>query len=193
MDIFLLRHAETESNRNGSLSSMAEEPLTDYGAKQAMDIVDELVTLRIQTILSSPYPRAQKTIEPFSKMSGLKVESHACLAEGQLVLDSSRKYEKPIYSGINNYPLQNETKEQFIGRAREAVELILSQEKEKILVVSHGHTIRELLNLFFKTTDKVRYPHANCGLSWVSMGEYTMDQYINRELCSNKALKRISR
>lgn len=183
MDIFLLRHAETESNRDGSLSSMAEEELTDFGSKQAVAIVDVLGSLGIQAILSSPYPRALKTIEPFSIVSKIKIQVHGCLAEGQLVLDASQEYEQPVYSGTNHYPLHSETKGQFIGRVRQAFELILSQKEEKILVVSHGHMIRELLNLFFKTTHKVRYPHSNCGLSLVSTGEYPVARYINRELC----------
>jgi broad specificity phosphatase PhoE len=182
MDIFLLRHAETESNKKGSLSSCSEDPLTAKGVGQSFYIVDSLRKLGVQTILCSPYPRARKTIEPFSKAVGIEVEPHGSLSEGQLILESSVEPENPLYSGVREYPIVGETKGQFIGRAMKAAELILRQEHERILVVSHGHMIRELLNLFLQPAQKTRFPHANCGLSWLSVGDCQMIHYINRQL-----------
>ncbi len=184
MEIYLLRHAETEANKKGCLSSHADDMLTDRGLEQANNIVDELNNLNAQSILCSPYPRAIQTIMPFSNSSSLEIEVHPCLAEGQLVLESSLLAEPPEYSG--GYPIKNETKGQFIGRSKQAVELILNQEKDTVLVVSHGHMIRELLNILLNTTHKVRFPHANCGLSCVSIGKNPVVQYINHVLCSRK-------
>lgn len=52
MEIFLLRHAETESNRAGSLSSGCEDTLTQLGHWQARAIVDGLMEFEIETILA---------------------------------------------------------------------------------------------------------------------------------------------
>jgi len=189
MDIFLLRHSESESNSKGVLSSFSDDPLTKNGQKQAREIVEVLSHLGIESILCSPFPRALETIIPFSKVSGLRVETHECLAEGQLVLDSSVKSQVPEYSKSNGYPIQNETVGQFVGRAKLAAELILSQAEQTILVVSHGHMIRELLNIFLKTNEKVRFPHSNCGLSRISAGKHFTIQYLNRDISSNTALQ----
>ena len=152
-------------------------------------IVDELIGLEIRTILCSPYPRAVKTIMPFSEVSGLKVEVEGCLAEGQLVLDTALEGQPPEYVDTNGYPVKGETREQFIGRAKQAAELILKQDNDRVLVVSHGHLIRELLNIFLKTPNKIRFPHDNCGLSYVTLVEPTIVHYANRALGANKALQ----
>ncbi len=60
MDIFLLRHAETEANKRWVLSSSVEDPLSKYGLEQANSIVANLQNLSIKSILCSPYPRAMK-------------------------------------------------------------------------------------------------------------------------------------
>jgi len=182
MDIFLLRHAETESNRKGLLSSFSEDPLTDKGVAQSFDIVDSLEKLEIQTILCSPYLRALETIKPFSRAVGMEIEMHRSLAEGQLVLDTSVKPINPSYCKVSDHPILDETQEQFVGRAFSAAQFILNQKNNRILVVSHGHMIRELLNIFIKPVEKMRFPHENCGITKLSIGENQMIHYINREL-----------
>ena len=186
MDIFLLRHAETESNKQGALSSSIDDVLTKLGLEQANSIVAQLGILEINSILSSPYPRAINTITPFAKTSGLKINTHACLAEGQLVLDSNLESVNPEYEIGNGYPIQDESQEQFIGRAKEASKLLLKQQNSRTLVVSHGHMIREILNTFMPTPSKIRYPHDNCGLTHISFGESVIIKYINRAISSNK-------
>ena len=186
MDIFLLRHAETEANEQGVLSSSADDALTKYGLEQANSIVAELEKLGIKSILSSPYHRTLKTIAPFAKASGLQVYTHGCLAEGHLVLDSTLQSADPEYESCSGYPIQDESEEQFLGRAKEASKLLLKQDS-RILVVSHGHMIRELLNIFIPSSSKVRYPHDNCGLTYLSFGESIVINYINRAISSNKS------
>ena len=188
MDIFLLRHAETKSNEQGALSSSADDVLTEYGLAQADSIVSELENLKIKSILSSPYPRALQTVAPFAQASGLKVQVHSCLAEGQLVLDHLTRTEEPRYERSSSYPVYNETKEQFIGRARQAANLLLNRLESRILVVTHGHMIRELINIFINSSSKVRFPHDNCGLTYISFGENVAIEYLNRKISSNKPL-----
>jgi len=190
MDVFLLRHAETQTNEQGVLSSSIDGSLTQIGLEQASSIVAELENLGINAIVSSPYLRALKTVEPFSKASGLKVQDYSCLAEGQLVLDSTLKSEEPKYGPSNGYPIQGETKEQFLGRAKQASELLLKQKDSRILVVSHGHMIRELINIFIQSSNKVRFPHDNCGLTHISFGDHVTIRYLNRAIGSDKSSKR---
>lgn len=142
--------------------------MTQYGLEQANSIVPELDRLEVECILSSPYPRALKTIAPFSRASGLQVHTHGCFAEGQLVLDSNLKIQEPKYEPNNGYPIQDEAKGQFLGRAIEASQMLRNQRNSNILVVSHGHMIRELINIFIQSSIKVRFPHDNCGLTHIS-------------------------
>ncbi|SES20458.1 Histidine phosphatase superfamily (branch 1) [Vreelandella subterranea] len=193
MDIFLLRHAETESNQAGSFASGSEDALTEYGKWQAQAIVGDLMKLNIEAILCSPYSRALDTVKPFAQAASLSVAVHPCLAEGQLVLDSSVSHEEPVYMPHTSghlHPAEDEQAGAFLRRALQAKELILSQSVSKILVVTHGHMIRELLNIVMDLPEKTRFPHDNCGLSLVSCGEVNTVGFLNRAMCCNQAVFR---
>lgn len=187
MDIFLLRHAETESNRAGSLASGSEDALTEFGHWQAQTIVDGLIELEVAAILCSPYSRALDTVKPFAQAASLPVEVHPCLAEGQLILENSVSYEEPVYmphaSGYL-FPAINEQAGAFLRRVAQAQELIYSQSSSKVLVVTHGHMIRELLNSLLALPEKTRFPHVNCGLSHITSGDVTTVGFLNRAMCS---------
>lgn len=163
MFIYFLRHAETESNRNGSLSSCNEDSLTREGLEHARAIVDELMEHHIEKILCSPYSRAIDTIAPFSTTSQLHPEIHPCLAEGQLVLDNACETGNPEYSLGGTYPVKDETPSQFLGRAKAAGVLIRSQNCQNVLVVTHGHLIRELMNILLSTDKKYDSPITTVG------------------------------
>ncbi|MCW4150027.1 histidine phosphatase family protein [Halomonas sp. 18H] len=193
MEIFLLRHAETESNRAGSPSSGCEDDLTEFGHWQAQEIIDGLMELGIKAILCSPYSRARNTIEPFAQAASLPIVVHPCLAEGQLILDNSASQEEPVYTPHGSgyfHPAKNEQAGAFLRRVMQAQEVIFSQSASKILVVTHGHMIRELLNSFLALPAKTRFPHENCGLSLVSVGEVNTVGFLNRAMCSNQAVHR---
>lgn len=193
MDIFLLRHAETESNRAGSLASGSENALTECGHRQAQAMVDGLMELEIEAILCSPYSRALDTVGPFAQAASLPVVVHPCLAEGQLILDNSVSHEEPVYTPHASGYLHPQTNEQagaFLRRVLQAQEVIFSQSASKILVVTHGHMIRELLNSLLALPAKTRFPHDNCGLSLVSIGEVNTVGFLNRAMCSNQAVHR---
>ena len=182
MFIYFLRHAETKSNRNESLSSCNEDSLTPEGLKHAKAIVGELMELQVEKILCSPYSRAIDTITPFSTTSQLLLEIHPCLAEGQLILDNAYEAENPEYCLDGTHPVEDETPGQFLGRAKAADILIRSQNSQNILVVTHGHMIRELMNIQLNTGKKIRFPHDNCGLSCIFVGEHIQLKYANRIL-----------
>lgn len=193
MDIFLLRHAETDSNRAGLLASGSEDALTEHGRWQAQAIVDGLMELEIEAVLCSPYSRALDTVEPFARAASLPVVVHSCLAEGQLILDNSVSHEEPVYMPhVSGYlhPTKNEQAGAFLRRVMQAQEVIFSQSASKILVVTHGHMIRELLNSLLALPVKTRFPHDNCGLSLVSVGEVNTVGFLNRAMCSNQAVHR---
>jgi broad specificity phosphatase PhoE len=192
MDIYLLRHAESNANKMGFLSSENNDQLTDKGIEQSNQIINELCCLNIDHILCSPLQRAINTVNPYSCEAGLNIEIVPCLAEGQLILDERVEVENPIYiKSKNGYkqPIEKETKNQFLGRVAEAAKVIKSKSIPRLLVVTHGHMIRELINNLLGLRERVRFPHDNCGLSCISnasdSGLHSV-KYINRNISSNK-------
>ena len=189
MDVFLLRHAETETNRDGALATGSRDALTQHGHYQAQSITGSLLELEIECILCSPYPRALQTIQPFAEVAKIEVEVQPCLAEGQLLLTETPTREEPRYfhhmSGYD-YPHENESPGAFMERVVQAKKLIDTQSHSRLLLVTHGHMLRELLNNMLALPHKTRFPHDNCGLSHVSVGDVNMVSYINRPIFSNQ-------
>jgi len=88
------------------------------------------------------------------------------------------------------HPTKSEQAGAFLGRVMQVQEAIFSQSASKILVVTHGHMIRELLNSLLALPAKIRFPHDNCGLSLISVRAVTTVSFLNRAMFSNQAVLR---
>lgn len=85
-----------------------------------------------------------------------------------------------------DYPHENESLGAFMERVVQAKKLIDTQPHSRLLVVTHGHMLRELLNSMLALPHKTRFPHDNCGLSHMSVDDVNMVSYINRPIFSNQ-------
>ncbi len=61
MEIFVVRHGETEANKTGKLQGLTDSPLTENGARQASELAGKLSGTRFDVIFSSPLKRALDT------------------------------------------------------------------------------------------------------------------------------------
>jgi len=186
MDIYLLRHAQCEANVTNLLAVDAFNPLTTLGLKQAKTIVPALKNLHIDLVLCSTMGRARDTISPFLDNADKKVIYSELLAEGQLVLErpeSSHKSPTYIDSEFGLIPSPEETQVEFVKRAEQAIDLIYNSKVKRILVVSHGHMIRELLNCIIGNREnRIRFPHENCGLTSISIEDSCTINFTNKSL-----------
>lgn len=183
MKIYLLRHAEADSNLAGLLSHGSEGNLTERGIFQSQSIVQTLYEYDVDRIICSPYTRAIDTVLPFANKHNKDIEVESCLAEGQLILNESIGLEEPNYiksTAGHMHPHEHETKGQFLSRVQSATSIIMSNKSSTILVVSHGHMIRELINNMLSLSTKIRFPHDNCGISCILVGQDTIVNFINR-------------
>jgi phosphohistidine phosphatase len=80
VDLYLLRHAEA-----GEAPRDEDRELTQHGHAQARAAAAGIawLELRLDAILSSPFPRARQTAEPVATALGLRVGEAAALASGQ--------------------------------------------------------------------------------------------------------------
>jgi probable phosphoglycerate mutase len=77
--LLLIRHGETEYNRNGKMAGrMPGVPLNERGRKQAAEVAEALAKAPIKTIYASPIERAQETASYLAKIIGLEIQ----IAEG---------------------------------------------------------------------------------------------------------------
>ncbi|MBE5968227.1 MAG: histidine phosphatase family protein [Lachnospiraceae bacterium] len=150
MKLFLIRHGETDWNKQGRFQGREDIPLNETGIKQALNCGQALKGEHYAAVITSPLMRAKKTAEviaevvgtekviveedlierDFNKISGMTPqERKAFLASGQV--DNKEPYEvicKRMQRGIMKY-------------ARMFYD-------ENIILVSHGASIRAILDQY---------------------------------------------
>lgn len=150
MKLFLIRHGETDWNKQGRFQGREDIPLNETGIKQALNCGQALKGEHYAAVITSPLMRAKKTAEviaevvgtekviveedlierDFNKISGMTPqERKAFLASGQV--DNKEPFEvicKRMQRGIMKY-------------ARMFYD-------ENIILVSHGASIRAILDQY---------------------------------------------
>ena len=172
---FLVRHGETEWNVERRIQGWADSPLTSVGRAQAEIHGKLLATLGIDRVLASPLGRTKQTVAPIVRETKVAAEYHArlrevcmgewsgrtsreiqsCYAEQwQARLDDPEGYRPP--NGENRFDVSRRV-------APLLVELNDAPQHDQVVLVSHGITIRVLLELLLgysdETTRTLRVPN----------------------------------
>lgn len=90
MRIYLVRHGETEWNREEVFRGRVDVPLNENGIRQAERTAFSLRNLNVATILSSPLVRARKTAELISERTSAPI----------LVLDTLTDIKFGVWEGL---------------------------------------------------------------------------------------------
>ena len=142
MAILLIRHGETDSNRN-RIVQVPETPLSERGCEQAELLGARLRDAGIGLVLSSDLARARMTAEAVVRHSGAPLELEALLQErnfgdlrGHSYAELGIDIMQPGYE-----PPGGESWEVFHDRVSEAWQKIrgaAERTQGKLAVVSHG-------------------------------------------------------
>jgi broad specificity phosphatase PhoE len=174
MKFRIIRHAQTGANVNGRLACDDNEELTKHGHHQSELLSKYLETVKIDAVWCSPLLRARQTIEPFLQNSSIEpiifdelAEGSFNLANGAPVLKDWRKGGDPL--GV------------FRGRVSSFVNSILGTVSEgDVVVISHGHFIREFINLLLDAGRYARWPVGNCSETMFEVGDSVMIHHVNK-------------
>ncbi|MFC2079207.1 histidine phosphatase family protein [Candidatus Bipolaricaulota bacterium] len=145
--IYFVRHAQ--SAPSNSLPD-SEWPLSRTGKEQSIKLAALLVPLGIERIVSSPYVRCLRTIEPFADAVGMKVEQRLGLHERRI----SKTLIEDFYSvwcqswDDFDFALPGcESNHQAQQRFLEAVRVVIREcESQTIGICAHGAVIGLLLH-----------------------------------------------
>lgn len=196
MYLYIMRHGETDWNRQGLLQGSWDIPLNEYGiwlAEQTRDgfLKDDITFDRI---ITSPYQRARKTAEILGGESGVPVTVSQKIREmsfGEFEgiwmneLDTNPRYE-PIricFRDPVHYipPKQGESFEEVFARIQSFLEediLPLEDSCEHVLVVCHGAVLRAFISIIEQRELKDYWgiAQANCSINVVKVedGQFTM-------------------
>jgi broad specificity phosphatase PhoE len=84
LQLYLLRHGETEWNQMGIFQGSTDIPLSDTGRQQAAALAASLRDLPLSAVYASPLQRARETAQIVAACHGLEVETCPGLQEMHL-------------------------------------------------------------------------------------------------------------
>ena len=159
MDIYLLRHGETDWNKKRLLQGHTGIPLNERGRAQVEDTVRRLraLDMRMDAVVSSPLKRARETAEiaarileyPQEKIvvEDLLIERGFGEGEGMLLEEMKAQYPDSDCPGM-------ESKEALVRRSGQAFQKIASvfSDAERILLTAHGAVLFALLEAVSEET-----------------------------------------
>jgi probable phosphoglycerate mutase len=144
MDVWLLRHAETEWSRDGRHTGRTDVPLTDAGREAARALRARVADHPFALVLCSPLSRARETAE----LAGLEPELRDDLVEFDygdyegITTDEIRE-RRPGWSLWRDGAPGGETADDVGRRVDRVIEEVLRADGD-VALVAHGHVLRAL-------------------------------------------------
>jgi 2,3-bisphosphoglycerate-dependent phosphoglycerate mutase len=143
-NIYVVRHCKADGQAPNA-------GLTESGVRQAEELAAIFMDKKIDCILSSPYERAVRTIQPLADQLGIEVELDHRLAERILSSENHPDWRERLRHTYDDLDLcyeGGESSHTAMGRAISVVMEALNHENNNIIVVSHGNLISLLLKHF---------------------------------------------
>jgi broad specificity phosphatase PhoE len=172
----MVRHGESEGNRDRRFTLTTETPLTDRGREQARQIGRRIAQLfKPEAIVSSPFTRARQTSAIINEQLGLPIEIVEDLHERDLGCLKGQSYDAlrelvrtdPDYDPANGWSWKPEGGESYEDVRRRVVAAIEDLRQRyagrEIVIVSHGGV---MLSVWAHIAGAWRGAHLppNCGI-----------------------------
>lgn len=167
--LYLVRHGETDWNREQRLQGTRDVPLNKTGVAQAQQLADYFAALPIAAVITSPLVRASETAAILADACACPLQVDARLSEidhgswsGQTLPDIRRTFPALIeHEQLRPEVFDVSGGELLSGiyqRASAVLADLLSQhEGESVLVVGHGITLA-LMSCAASGVDRARFP-----------------------------------
>lgn len=170
--LILVRHGESEGNRERRFTLTPEVGLTELGFEQA-DATGAFLarTFRVERIIASPFRRTQQTAERIAAQLGLPFLTEPDIRERDFGSLAGQPYESvfrdPAFASGPRWewrPDGGETLVEVQRRAAPAVRRIAAEHPTRdVVVVSHGGVMMALSAHFAGTWDGISVA-PNCGI-----------------------------
>src|SRR4051794_13580768 len=149
-DLLLVRHGETDWNRDHRVQGHTDIPLNAAGLAQARELAESLSDTRLEAVYSSDLARALQTAEAVARVQGLEVTVDPALREknfgsweGLTDVQIAQRFPDEARGRWGD----GETTEEVAARVLAAIERIRGRhDGEPVLVVSHGGALRAILD-----------------------------------------------
>ncbi len=151
VELWLVRHGETEWSLSGAHTSRTDIPLTDHGRQRAVELQTFLKNTQFAKVFASPMARAQETcrIAGFGDQmvveEGLREWDYG-ESEGKTTKEMREKYNDPEWS-VWTRPIVGGEPVEHVGERADAViakALDGVPDKGKVALFAHAHILRIL-------------------------------------------------
>ncbi len=156
---YFIRHGQTDYNLKGIVQgSGIDSELNENGIRQAYAFYDKYKAIPFDKIITSALQRTRQTVQPFARL-GIPIykdatinEMHWGRYEGKSAsIDMKDAYKHMVTSWkAGNYDVRAEEGEsmtELSTRLSGFIERLKQQPEPKILICSHGRTLRCLISL----------------------------------------------
>lgn len=188
--LYMVRHGETVWNREGRFQGQQDAPLSDDGRRQAELLSRRLFSLAgekgFDAVWSSDLDRARLTAQALAAPYGLPVRTHAGLREmnfgaweGLTIEEIRTRFPEDLAAyqrdGARMAPTGGESFLEMIDRSACVLDALWAEGARRVVVVSHGGTIKGLLChlLGLPPESRKRLILGNTGLTVVRMQRET--------------------
>jgi len=146
MQLWLIRHGETEWSLSGAHTSRTDIPLTERGKQRAAKIHDYLAQRKFSLVLTSPLQRARETcrIAGYADMAHIEEnlrEWDYGIFEGRTTADIRK--DQPDWSIWDSPVPEGEPVEHVAARAQKVIDRAL-QAGGDVALFAHAHILRIL-------------------------------------------------
>lgn len=156
LNIYLLRHGQTEQNLKGFYYGNLDIDITSKGIKQIEHISNKVKNVTFDKIYVSNMKRAISSASIISKNKDISFikdkrlnEMNLGVFEGKSYEDIQREYPIEFQKWSDDWkyyaPPEGESYVDFYERVKEFFQEILKLEDENVLLVAHGGVIRSIL------------------------------------------------
>jgi broad specificity phosphatase PhoE len=174
--LIMVRHGESEGNRERRFTISPEVPLTELGQRQAREVAERIARLfKPEAIISSPFTRARQTSEIIGAELKIPIEVVQDLHERDLGRLKGHSYDAlrellrqdPAYDPRQGWlwkPEGGESFEEVRRRVVAAVERLRERYPEhEVVVVSHGGVMLSMWAHVIGRWEGAHLPD-NCGI-----------------------------
>ncbi|MBI4137500.1 histidine phosphatase family protein [Candidatus Roizmanbacteria bacterium] len=154
--IYLVRHGQTDWNRDKKIQGWSDIPLNQSGIDEAEQLALSMRTLSIHAVYSSPLLRAYRTAEIISRHHGLPITPLDSLKEAgfgrfegftweQLMVHPLVVNRSQVIDRYHDHTGEGESIHDVYLRTSAAIDSLVSKHRqEAILIVSHALAIKTI-------------------------------------------------
>lgn len=155
--IYFVRHGQSEHN-DKPIFQTPDARLSPQGLTQAHAVAERLSSVPFETLITSPYPRAQQTAQVIADKTNHTIIPSDLFVErirpsalmGKSYDDTAatelhREHIKTVYEPTGKHIQNGENYDDLVARADKALAYLLSRSEATMVVVTHGWFLRVLV------------------------------------------------